>query len=584
MKEYSLKKWKKSDELDCLLFLALRIKELVFDYTLDTFKYPALNATSMCIEALSLIDQIENENVTEKALKPVLDELIWKLRADFIVKKILSSDLDYYINFGDYSNLTEIKIKLKLLKNKFDLIKYADLTEKELLKLVAENKQKALIDQLAMTYVTTLKNIGFSQSFIYSSTNNHFFQRNPISSIDDLEKYFQIFDNSYQEYDVIFKCSKILNEIEKTSETFNCKIKNDLDEQIKKHDKNNFLNTTANEQYFIAKKVIALDPQSARKIAEIRINKLSKLFVFYHHKEHPVWSEKALIINIKKEESFLIKEKVSAMSKGRDLKPGKAAVKLNKLIKGLKLEERSFSKYDKAIDLHGLSVENKNIENQLLQNWIALETLLVGYSQKSKIDQVIDNLTPFLKHKYIYNLINELMRDISRSNYRLFSSEIKKISYGSNSIEKFTALVALDKFKTNRHIFYDALKENPLLKYRLSQFHSLLSSPKKIKLFIDNHEKKVIWQIKRIYRTRNLIVHVGIVPNYTETLVENSHTYLDLLITSINELSIDYSSIYSIEQAIMETQIKVDKHSKALAQNLDKELDENNFLKVILNS
>lgn len=584
MKEHRLNNWASDKDLDCLLFFALRIRELAFDYTLDSFKYQALNSTSICSEAIELINEIEANNVSDKSILPVLDELILKVKGDHVVKDLIGSDLDYYINFGDYTNFKDIKLKVELLSNKLNPLKYKSSITEKILLLVKENKEKKLIYDLTTNYITSLINLGFSQSYIYLKINSTFFSKTNINNISVLVDFFDSFEFLPQLYDVVFKCSEILGEIKNSSNSFGCEILSELEINYTKLDKKNFISSkNSRELYFVAKNIKALDPLSAKNIAENRINKLSKLFVFYHHKQHPVWSEKSLVVNTIKDQSFLINEKISPMSKGRDLKPKKAAIRLNNLIKGLSLESTSFAKYDRVIDLHGLSVQNKNIENQLLQNWIAFETLLVGYSKNTKIDQVINHLVPFLIYKYIDRLINELLKDINRYDFKFLYNEIKKISEGENLNEKFTALVVLDKYKTNRIEFYKKLEKNPLLKFRLSEFHSTFSKPKEIKKFIERHELKVVWQIKRMYRTRNLIVHAGIVPEFTEILVENSHSYLDLLISSINTLSIEKKSINSIEQAIREIQIQVFKQTKLINKNLEKMIDEKNYIGILLN-
>ncbi|MDF2454089.1 MAG: hypothetical protein K0R51_82, partial [Cytophagaceae bacterium] len=402
MKEERLQNWDKKEELDCLLFFALRIRELVFDYTLDTFKYPALNSTASCKEAIELINEIESNIISVKSLEPIVAELQWKIRQDYVVKKMVGEDIQYYLNFGDIANHKEIKLKLQLLYNKISPNKYCLVTEDLLEKIIAENKEKKTISKLAATYVSSLINLGFSQSYIYITTNNHFFSTTSINNLDSLRNFFSCFTRVQETYTVILRCSNLFLELSKSSFAFRSEISNTITDDISKLDKHGFTRTKQkNESFFIANEIKALDPVSAKTEAERRINKLSKLFVFYHHKKHPTWLSKALVINNKSKNTFLLDNRVSPMSKGRDLEPQKAAIELNKLIRGLELDSESFAKYDRAIDLHGLSIENKYIENQLLQNWIAFETLLVGYSSKSKIDQVLDHLVPFLKYKYI---------------------------------------------------------------------------------------------------------------------------------------------------------------------------------------
>lgn len=47
----------------------------------------------------------------------------------------------------------------------------------------------------------------------------------------------------------------------------------------------------------------------------------------------------------------------------------------------------------------------------------------------------------------------------------------------------------------------------------------------------------VEWQIHRIYRTRNSIVHSGDSPEYTKYLVENAHDFFDQTLLFCLELS-----------------------------------------------
>ncbi len=54
------------------------------------------------------------------------------------------------------------------------------------------------------------------------------------------------------------------------------------------------------------------------------------------------------------------------MTKGFDLKPQKAAIRLNEVLKNFGVSKDSFERIDKAIDLHGITVDNRNVENQLL--------------------------------------------------------------------------------------------------------------------------------------------------------------------------------------------------------------------------
>lgn len=50
------------------------------------------------------------------------------------------------------------------------------------------------------------------------------------------------------------------------------------------------------------------------------------------------------------------------------------------------------------------------------------------------------------------------------------------------------------------------------------------------------HQKKLSWHIRRLYRTRNLIVHDSGTMYDIETLVENCHSYVDEFLKQILRL------------------------------------------------
>lgn len=579
MKRYKLTNWTYSKDIDCLLFFALRIRELVFDFTFDSFKYPALNTSTICKEALDLIKEIENENASEKNIIPILEELIFKVNNDYIVKLILKEDVHNYINFGDYSDLKEIRIKIEILYNKVKSNKYSTHLKTTLKEKILENKEKRVIYDLATNFVCTIINLGYNQSYIFEKINHFFFSNHPIVNVDVLDNFFQIFEKKEQKFVVVLKASRIFNEIKSSSSSFECEITDNLEEEIIKLDKKNFFQSkNKKETFLIVRNIRCLDPISAKNVAESRVNKLAKLFVFFHHQNHPEWSKSAMVIS-DHSISYLVKENISPMEKTKYRNPKKAEIKLNELIRNFKLDKTSIIKYNRVIDLHGLSVKNRIIENQLLQNWIAFETLLVGYSSLSKIDQVINHLIPFIMNRYLRRKIDALLNDLITFDMNFISRKIRTISEGSNFIEKFCSLLLLEKHKSIRLEFYNRLELNPLLKFRISEFHKIYNDINKVKIEIELHERKLIWQIRRMYRSRNLIVHAGVVPKFTEILVENSHSYLDMLVNTINHLNIKEGSIISIEQAIKEMEIIYRQNRKQLSSLSS--INDNNCLLLI---
>ena len=91
----------------------------------------------------------------------------------------------------------------------------------------------------------------------------------------------------------------------------------------------------------------------------------------------------------------------------------------------------------------------------------------------------------------------------------------------------------LEKNKDLREKVLDSCGDFPLLKERISYYSNELASPTKVYSFVEKHAERVRWQIMRIYRNRNLIIHNGSKMSYLSLLIENLHSYVDDFITYI---------------------------------------------------
>jgi len=71
----------------------------------------------------------------------------------------------------------------------------------------------------------------------------------------------------------------------------------------------------------------------------------------------------------------------------------------------------------------------------------------------------------------------------------------------------------------------------PLLKERILYYCEMLKTPTLVNNFVEKHAERVRWQIMRIYRNRNLIVHNGSSMPYLSLLIENLHSYVDVFLS-----------------------------------------------------
>lgn len=584
--------WDNNSQLDGLLFFAQLIDEMLFDYTLDSYKPLALNSRLLCVEIISTLGEIRNGYMSEKNLQALLEELKWSLSGDIAAKKLLG------VKFGDYLNrirpndfkLNDIENIITFLHNSFSKKRYLTKMKECLIEVVEEGKKKQEIRTLTSSFLTELINYNYHPSYIYYQNKNFFFNASKRSSIKDktdLEDFLSIFDFKETKYTVVFIGGMIFRHFRGTlnsynivvTQTYNCfsKLPEDLEfERSRKSD----------ESFVICSEILGYDHHSAREKAETLVGQISSLFNFYHHKERPEILKKCIVQRNSDNYVVIIDKPTKAILKTKtDEKPQEAARSVEDTHANLSLHTESLYRFLRSIDLHGTALASNAIENQLLDLWAALETLLPKNteSNKDRIVQICDSLVPFLQINYVTKQLSELANDFKHWNEEKISETLSKLpeSDSYTELEKIGALVSLSSSKELRKKLYNLLEKFPLLKNRLFSLHKALSKPESIKETLSNHSTKVHWHLRRIYRTRGLIIHSGKYPSYTPILVENLHNYLDIFLNKIINLS-KLKTINTIEQGVLETQIALDFQIGLLKKHEGKTLDESNFKEALL--
>ena len=187
----------------------------------------------------------------------------------------------------------------------------------------------------------------------------------------------------------------------------------------------------------------------------------------------------------------------------------------------------------------------------------------------------------FLSLEYLYTLTNQLTMDFKNWNHLVLDKHTSSIP-GKNDREKLLRLLLLEKFKDEKHALFSDLGEFYLLRNRAYYFATYLSTTKKTSKLLDMHWKRVDWQVRRIYRARNLIVHAGHTPKYIDILIKNLHDYLDVVTNGIVYLASKGEQINTVDQAFKYTEIKYQEYLNSLDEN-DVEINDNNIDKFLLN-
>ncbi|QRP62627.1 hypothetical protein I6J77_10800 [Rhodanobacter sp. FDAARGOS 1247] len=553
MRLKNLSRWTLDDQTVGLLFFAQRLDELLFDYTLDTYKPPALNAPFLCVEAIELIYEIDKGFIEPANLEPVLEELTWSLQNDDVAKNLLNADINYYTLRNDETPLPVTKLRLEALGRTINSSRYLHALIDRLAVAVRQSAKRE-IDSLASSLVTTLINVGMSKQFIFNSTQEYFFSPDgsDICSPDDLDGFISLVTPKIHSYSVYFLGSSQIKGVSGSIGSFGLEILDELPEENAEYLLDN--PKTENEVFIKVLKVRAFDAFSARHKAFGRLDNLSDLFTLFYHKSQLTWRPEALVVRqcCDKKSAVAIAPK-GPMEKAFDLRPDKASKELNILLTrfSARNDRSSFQRFNRVADLHGICVAQDIADNQLVNLWTAIETLVPSHVGGSKIKQVIKATTPFVARSYTRRLLETLLFDLTRWDRWRIKKILNKVpsEKGASALQKVARLIASEDCREIRDELYGRLGDFHLLRYRCFKLSEQLATSKNIISMLDRHEKKVAWQLRRLYRARNLIVHTSRSPSYLSTLIENGHSYFDIMLFDVIGLSCGEYGAVTIEQS-----------------------------------
>ncbi|ENX34458.1 hypothetical protein F889_01740 [Acinetobacter colistiniresistens] len=570
--------WHRNQDLNLVLFLGQKFDELFFDYTLDTYKPPALNPSFICREALSLINEIESETIDRNNLSYVLEELEWALRNDIVAKEMLTLDIDNFILKDENLRLGDVRLRLEVLERVLNPLAYFELCREMLVEKVSTSGSKKEISHLATLLASLLINIGISKQHIYEKAKEFFFSEKELTSVEDLNVFFESISPTHHHFEIFFLVSNEILMIKDAMKVFDIKVITELPNNLKVLAREQNLKKKKEELWVQVESIETYDRHTARRSAEARLEMVSDLFSLYAHKGKIKWRYDAIITQCCEDIDRIIKKAKSPMDKCVDEKPRVASKKLDFFLKNISLNRDAIRRFNRVVDLHSTALESDLPENQLINIWIAIETIVPSTVHGGgKVKKICNALEPILLKKYVNRLLINLIKDLIKWGRSKLTNILKKVdNYENKKIDQLVLeLIALDRYNDLRQDLYRKLDNFHLLRYRVFEMAELFRKPKNVIDRIALHEKKVRWQLRRIYRTRNLIVHSGNSLPYIDTLIENSHDYLDQTMNSVVEYSCGTLDAKTLEQVFEMAKLDYDFFSKEL--NKIEKFDENNL-------
>ena len=246
------------------------------------------------------------------------------------------------------------------------------------------------------------------------------------------------------------------------------------------------------------------------------------------------------------------------------------------VLKKMRMSRTMFHTFLKAAEFHSDALNKTTNDNYtLVILWTALEALFVDNStntQKSKL--VIDGLIAIIQRTYVVKTIKWFQYDLIRHLREFSPQTISK--YHLDDLRTFVDVLFDPNQKQAVVDICKAIENNLLLRSRVYYIVDVCcKNSQSILDWLEKHQKKVEWQIKRIYRTRNIIVHTGNRVPYVSYLVDNLHNYIDFILNFIICKSWHGDNILDIKSLIAEVKTDNEIHYKLLHDDLTAKTSEN---------
>ncbi len=197
-------------------------------------------------------------------------------------------------------------------------------------------------------------------------------------------------------------------------------------------------------------------------------------------------------------------------------------------------------------------------ENQLISLWSAIEVLLSEPRDQARIVHYASLIAPCitLRHtrRQMFAVYDELL-----IGYRLkFRQLMRSIPNYKTTLEQhaFAEMLLLPEHKQRRESLLQLLTNNPLALHRVFKIHKDYCDTKCASRTISDHADRVAWQIHRVYRARNQLVHSGRLPSYLESVILNLAEYYRSAIATIVDHAKREDESSDIDQVVAEIGIR----------------------------
>jgi hypothetical protein len=543
--------WPNTDNAKLYKFFAEICLELVDDRSWESYKAYSLSTISKLIELSKACDSVKSGSFGKPALKVMIEECNESLQSDPIASSIVSQNMRVIPSFeiSYESTLEEIRSNCRMLISILEP-EFKQKAETLITDEIASGKSRIKLFKYTKLYISHLINSGNSKKYVRSCLERIFLDRDiQRCSPSLLRNLFENFSETEFIYSVY--CSVNANFARMASRSLSAEILS-LDSGEYKKIEGNLpvaFNTTKNSSIIRFDKVPGNNPYAAAELIFNVLRQLESIVFLYPGAVRAHWASDAYVVQSKQNWGVICSADSSFLSHRRNVASVRKTTTyvenlFEVMYKHVRRRDSFAPKLFRSITTAALAEKTESKQAQLVTIWAGFEAILpeLGSEDSVRINHFIKYIVPPVVLSYPIDNIIECYSNFGKIFGRQFRDFVSDNGVGSDQASKFLSIIVLGSPVMKKDMC-ELVSTSPLALNRLWFLESKFSDPKTFSEYIFAHERRVSWQIHRIYRERNLIVHSGATSPFLGSLAENAYNYYSKMISSIESASTLFNSL-----------------------------------------
>ena len=556
MKFSKPKNWTNGFRHDGLLYFAQRIEEMLFSYTSELYSVPAMNTHLLVLEYLDTDETIEDRSIAEAQLKHIMEEFQYSFKNDIVIQNNITEE--ECKNILDKLNTSNIVDRKKVMRYLFELLKKYDKWCVAYIKeIVPQEQEKKKIERALKCFVPELIGRGYSGEYIYHYARKIFFE-SPVDSIDALDAFLNRFDFRRKEYTVYVPVKKsVIN--------FKEILEHRLRAEFGLFPEASDLKYKSSRYVLVKLSLKDYDERAAADQAYRKLNLFFKYYNFLGNEKHD-WIRNICKVTSEQGDNAFVEMRPLCFRRYVVEKDKVATGRMTETVISMLVFDSQEALYyiDRAVVMHNTAISERNLSNGFLNLWSALEVLFVESQSKSKLNDVEAKLIPILQKDYVSEIFGQLEDYLEENMGEAYVENLKEEVIEYNDDTWLAELLILDEYEGCRTKIKNDLKEYPVLRSRISQVSSIFKTKKSALNEIERYTQRVKWHLRRLYRTRNAIIHSGEEAKNIKLLGEHLHSYLDCC---LYEIITKLADRRNMDAALMDIVLSTELMLKSLKNN-----------------